>query len=132
MGSRGRGDARPARPLRASHESIVFFQAIAAGAPAVAAALILLAQSEVPAKNAWTIALAIVGCWIGFASAARERVARPLQTIANLIGAVREGDFSFRGRHASGDDALADAMREVNALAASLREKRLEAIEASA
>jgi two-component system, NtrC family, nitrogen regulation sensor histidine kinase NtrY len=38
------------------------------------------------------------GGWLGFAAALRERVVFPLQTLANLLGALREGDFSIRGR----------------------------------
>ncbi len=57
---------------------------------------------------------------------------RPLQTLSNLLGAMREEDFSFRARGSRGDDALSLAMAEVNALADTLREQRLGALEASA
>ena len=69
--------------------------------------------------------------WVGFAAAARERVVRSLQTIANLLSALREGDYSIRGR-AAGGGALGEAMRELNALAAIFRDQRLGAIEAAA
>ena len=39
---------------------------------------------------------------VGFALALRERVVMPLQTVANLLSALREGDFSIRGRAARG------------------------------
>jgi nitrate/nitrite-specific signal transduction histidine kinase len=32
--------------------------------------------------------------------AVRERVVRPLQTLSNLLAALREGDFSIRARGA--------------------------------
>src|SRR5262249_53861216 len=64
--------------------------------------------------------------------AVRERVVRPLQTLANLLAALREDDYSIRGRHDRPDDALGSAMAEVNALGSSLRNQRLGAIEASA
>ena len=38
---------------------------------------------------------------VGFAFAVRERVVFPLQTLSNLLGALREGDFSVRGRSAA-------------------------------
>ena len=38
--------------------------------------------------------------------AARERVVFPLQTIANLLGALREGDFSVRGRDHPGSPGI--------------------------
>jgi PAS domain S-box-containing protein len=73
----------------------------------------------------------VVLLWVGFAAAARERVVRSLQTIANLLSALREGDYSIRGR-AAGGGALGEAMRELNALAAIFRDQRLGAIEAAA
>ena len=57
---------------------------------------------------------------------------RPLQTLSNLLGALREEDFSFRARVGRRDDPLGQAMLEVNALAQTLRDQRLGALEASA
>jgi nitrogen fixation/metabolism regulation signal transduction histidine kinase len=59
-------------------------------------------------------------------------VARPLQTLSNLLGALREEDFSFRARVGRRDDPLGEALTEVNALARTLREQRLGALEATA
>ncbi len=73
----------------------------------------------------------IVGVWLGFALAVRERVVFPLQTLSNLLGALREGDFSVRGRSPRPDDALGEVMREVNTLGSTLREQRLGAMEAT-
>ena len=56
----------------------------------------------------------------------------PLQTIANLLSALREGDFSIRARGSRRDDPLNDVMVEVNALAEMLRGQRLDALEATA
>jgi nitrogen fixation/metabolism regulation signal transduction histidine kinase len=68
---------------------------------------------------------------MGFAFAVRERVVFPLQTLSNLLGALREGDFSVRGRSPRPDDALGEVMREVNTLGSTLREQRLGAMEAT-
>ena len=70
--------------------------------------------------------------WLAFAASAREAVARPLQTLSNLLGALREEDFSFRARVGRRDDPLGQALVEVNALAQMLREQRLGALEATA
>jgi PAS domain S-box-containing protein len=59
-------------------------------------------------------------------------VIRPIQTLANLIGALHEGDFSVRGRAPRGDEVLGLAMMEVNSLGETLREQRLGAVEATA
>jgi nitrogen fixation/metabolism regulation signal transduction histidine kinase len=71
-------------------------------------------------------------CWLGFAFAARERVIRPLQTIANMIAGLREDDFSIRARGASADDDLGLAFLELNTLGETLRQQRLGAQEAGA
>ena len=83
-------------------------------------------------KLQWTLSLFAVGLWLAFAAAARSRVIRPLQTLSNLVAALREGDYSIRARGASWDDALGLALAEVNALAESLRAQRLGALEATA
>ncbi len=57
---------------------------------------------------------------------------RALQTLSNLLGALREGDFSFRGRRVDRRDALGDVLAEVNTLADTLAHQRTGAVEASA
>ncbi|MEJ2541395.1 MAG: ATP-binding protein [Gemmatimonadota bacterium] len=81
----------------------------------------------------WAATLLLLILWVGAALALRERVTRPLQTLANMLAALREGDFSIRARLPDGDadDALYLAYREVNALESILREQRLGAVEAS-
>ena len=83
-------------------------------------------------KVAWTVTLLVVLFWFGVAAALRERVVRPLQTISNMLAALREEDFSIRARGARPDDALGLAMFEVNSLGQTLREQRLGALEATA
>jgi signal transduction histidine kinase len=73
-----------------------------------------------------------VGAWLVGAFAVRERVTRPLQTLANLIAALREEDYSIRARGASPEDPLGLASLEVNALTETLRARRLESVEAAA
>jgi PAS domain S-box-containing protein len=114
-----------------NHERRVFALALLGGAPAVAAALFVLLRHGLPGPLGGLGAAAILACWIGFALALRNTVIRPLRTVSNLLAALREEDFSFRGR-SSGADALGQVMTEANALAGTLREQRLGALEASA
>src|SRR3954471_23033843 len=65
-------------------------------------------------KVQWTVGLWVALVWLGAAVAVRERIIRPLQTLSNLLAALREGDYSVRGRNASRDDALGDVMWELN------------------
>jgi two-component system nitrogen regulation sensor histidine kinase NtrY len=64
--------------------------------------------------------------------ALHEQIIRPLQTLANVVGALREEDYSFRARMAVPDDALGELSLEVNMLADLLAEHRIGAIEATA
>jgi two-component system nitrogen regulation sensor histidine kinase NtrY len=70
--------------------------------------------------------------WWLLAMALHEQTTRPLQTLANVIAALREEDYSFRARGAATDDALGELSLEVNALADLLAEQRIRAIEATA
>jgi two-component system nitrogen regulation sensor histidine kinase NtrY len=106
--------------------------ALAAGLPAVVVSMAILWHGDTYSpKVQWTLTLLIVGCWWGFSATIHERVASPLRTLANLLEAMREGDYSIRARSARGEDALADVMQQVNAMGATLRAQRLGALEAT-
>lgn len=92
----------------------------------------LLWSGDFTPKVRWTVALLAVGWWLAAAGTIGERVVRPLQTISNLLAALREGDYSIRARGARTDEALGLALFEVNALADVLRGQRLGALEATA
>jgi two-component system, NtrC family, nitrogen regulation sensor histidine kinase NtrY len=124
--------ARRARKRKLPHDLRVFFLALLSGLPAVAVALFLLWFGEYSPKVQWTLSLVVVGCWLGFAAALRERVVRPLQTVSNLLAALHEEDFSVRARGAGMDDALGELFIEVNSLSETLREQKMGALEASA
>jgi two-component system, NtrC family, nitrogen regulation sensor histidine kinase NtrY len=115
-----------------SHDRRVLLLALLAGAPALIVAIVLLWTGDHSPKMRWTLALIIAGCWMGFAAAARERVVRSLQTLANMLAALREGDFSMRARVASREDPLGLAYSETNVLSETLRQQRLGALEATA
>jgi nitrogen fixation/metabolism regulation signal transduction histidine kinase len=117
---------------RFSHEQLVLFQALASGLPAIIVSMVIIWSGEYTPKVQWTLTLLIVGCWLGFALAVQARVIRPLQTMANLLSALREGDFSVRARGAKRDEALGDVMAEINTLSRTLQEQRLSALEATA
>ena len=99
--------------------------------PGSATALYLLWAGGHSLQYELTLTTVIVCAWLGFAFAVRERVVFPLQTLSNLLGALREGDYSVRGRSPKPDDALGEVMREVNTLGSTLREQRLGAMEAT-
>jgi nitrogen fixation/metabolism regulation signal transduction histidine kinase len=59
-----------------------------------------------------------------------DQLIRPMQTLANVVAALREDDFSFRARGARRGDALGDLALEINALAGTLQTQRASARDA--
>src|SRR5437868_10197889 len=110
----------------------ILLLALAAGLPAALVALMLLWTGGYTPKVQWTLTVLIVGVWTGCSFSVRHRVVLPLQTLSNLLAALRESDFSIRARGASGDDPLGAVMLEVNVLASTLHNQRLVALEAGA
>src|SRR5947209_13145987 len=115
-----------------THERRVLLMALAAGAPSVLVSLALLLAGDYTPKVFWTLLTFILSFWLGFSFAVQGRVMRPLQTVSNLLAALREGEYSFRARGGRGDDALSEVIREINSLGGAVREHRLGALEATA
>src|SRR5258706_3602354 len=114
------------------HEQRILVMALVAGSPAVITSMIILWWlGDYTPKVQWTLSVLILGVWLGFCFALRERVASPLRTLANLLEAMREGDYSIRARGGANDDALSEVMQQVNAMSATLRAQRLGALEAT-
>lgn len=123
----------PPRRKRLSHDWRIFVYALLGGAPAVLTVLLVLWCTDTYSpKVQWTLTLVISSCWLGFALAARTQVVHPLQTMANLLSALREGDFSIRARGAQANDAMGELLGEINLLGSVLQEQRLGALEATA
>ncbi len=117
---------------RLNFDRRIRFTALMAGLPGVLLALILLWSGDFTPKVQWTFTMLILLFWWGFVFALGERVVRSLQTLSNLLAALREGDYSIRARGARTDDSLGEVMLEVNTLGETLREQRLGALEATA
>lgn len=100
------------RKRRVALERDVLRFALLSGLPAVVACALLLATGNASAKLQWTVMLLVVGAWIGFAFSLRERVVRPIQTLSNLLAAIREGDYTIRARGAGLEDAMGEALFE--------------------
>jgi nitrogen fixation/metabolism regulation signal transduction histidine kinase len=115
-----------------TYEHRIQLLALAAGLPGSLIAVLLLWFGDYSSQTAWTLTVLIIIFWLGFAISLQHRVVFSLQTLSNLLAAMREEDFSIRARGARGDDALGEVMIEVNALSQTLREQRLGALEAAA
>lgn len=122
--------------MKLRYEQRVFLMALAAGLPGVAGVLILVTgRPSWVANNPWSVTVVLAALWVFLAAALRRHIIFPLQTVSNLVAALREGDFSVRGRQSRAlkpDDTLEELIREVNELARTLHTQRLGAVEATA
>jgi len=117
---------------RLAHDRAIQLRALSGGLPALTVAGLLIGR--VPGSWFWKAPLltAILVPWWWSALTIQRQVLRPLQTLLNLLGALREGDFSFRARQHPADDALGEVYQELNTLANLLQNHRLRTLEATA
>jgi two-component system, NtrC family, nitrogen regulation sensor histidine kinase NtrY len=138
MGSSPRGIPNPGarkppkKRVRLLYERRINLFALLVALPGllISGVFIWLQPWTLQSKSALIFAALFV--WWLLAMALQEQTTRPLQTLANVISALREEDYSFRARGAATDDALGELSIEVNALADLLADQRIRAIEATA
>src|SRR3954464_6926584 len=117
---------------RAPFERRVNRFAIFLVAPAlVVSAILIWQQPWSPGSKLLLLGAELLTCFL-IGLALHDHVVRPLQTLANVVGALRDEDYSFRARLAVPNDALGELSLEVNALADLLAQHRTGAIEAAA
>ncbi len=98
--------------------------------PALVLAAILLVRLQTSVEVLLLLLVLFAFAWLVAASVFTEQILRPMQTLANVVAALREDDFSFRARGARRGDALGDLALEINALAGTLQAQRSSALEA--
>jgi len=122
----------PRKRVRLLYERRISLFALLVALPAMIVSGILIWSQSWSLESKLTLLLAELFVWWLLAMALQEQTTRPLQTLANVIAALREEDYSFRARGAAADDALGELSFEVNALADLLADQRIRAIEATA
>jgi nitrogen fixation/metabolism regulation signal transduction histidine kinase len=124
----------PEEPLgwRLRSDLRVFLVTLATGLPGLVLALVVLWRVSLPDPVRWLAALALGGAVVGMASAVAGLYRRPLETIANVLAALRVGDYSTRVRGGVPEDPAGLAFMELNELAEGLAENRLGGMEAGA
>ncbi|MFI5177050.1 MAG: sensor histidine kinase [Vicinamibacterales bacterium] len=123
---------RRGAPQARNLELALMLLVLGGGLPAVVLAGLYLWTEPHPAEVQWTLAVLVIGAWLVAASAARQLAMRSLNLIANLLGALREGDYSIRGLSAKSGSSMSMVMREVNDLGTTLQRQRTEAVESTA
>jgi PAS domain S-box-containing protein len=119
------------RGLHRSLERSVLLLALLAGLPAVLALAVVTWRLDLGVEVRWTVAAVILAVWIGAAATAYQLVTNALYLQANLLGALREGDYSIRGAGGQPGSAVDLVMQEINALGDTLQRQRTEAIEST-
>jgi len=114
------------------HEKQVLWLTVLGGLPAVALAIVLLWIGDFAPRAQWTLGGLVIAIWLICALAVRERVVRPLQTVSNVLAALRERDYTLRARGSNPEDALGLLLLELNSLGDDMRAQRLGALEATA
>lgn len=92
---------------------------------------LLWIQDWAIASKLTVLIFAVIVYWILMALL-HEHITRPLQTLTNVIAALREDDYSFRLRGVSTNDAFGGLSAEVNELADILSSQRSRAMDAVA
>ena len=110
----------------------MFLLAVIAGLPAALAVVALTWGDDYSFEVRWTIAAVIAVVWFGAAAFARQLVMNSLLVASNLLGALREGDYSIRGVGGERGSAVDLVMSEINALGGTLQRQRTEAVESTA
>ncbi|HJR61542.1 MAG TPA: ATP-binding protein [Vicinamibacterales bacterium] len=134
MASANKGTTRPGR-TRGAHRSVersVLYLVIIAGLPAALGLLALSWGQPYTFEVRWTITTVVLLVWLGAAAVAYQMVQRVLFLQANLLGALREGDYSIRGTGAKPGSGVDLVMAEINALGDTLQRQRTEAVESTA
>jgi two-component system nitrogen regulation sensor histidine kinase NtrY len=119
--------------IKVGHDLHVLLLAFASGFPAVTVALYFLWHEEGTPILGWTLGLVLVGTWLGLCVSLHGQVVDRLYVLANLLKALREGDFSLRAAtHNDPGRALGAVLDEVNAFGGTLQQQRLGALDAAA
>src|SRR5262245_24155594 len=104
---------------------------LAGGLPSLALAVAAIWRPDFVSEFRWILLAIAAGAVVTAASAGRELVGRSLTLVANLLAALREGDYSIRGLSAPRASSMAMVMREVNDLGSTLQRQRAEALEST-
>jgi two-component system nitrogen regulation sensor histidine kinase NtrY len=129
----------PARPGKTAprserltfHTRLCIYSALLCGPSLGLLAALLVLEHLSAATIASTLVVAALVLLI-VVVAFLEQTVRPLQTLANVVNALREEDYSFRARGARREDPFGELAIEINALADMHQSQRLGALEAAA
>jgi PAS domain S-box-containing protein len=114
------------------YERRIVLTSLLALTPVAVIALLLAFLGDFAPRVVWTVAFFIVIATFIATYVLHEQLVYPLRTLANLVTALREEDYSLRAHDPKRTDALGEVFVELNALSNVMEERKLEAVEAAA
>jgi nitrogen fixation/metabolism regulation signal transduction histidine kinase len=113
-------------------ERRIFFLSLLCAAPGLLAFLAVIWVAPWTSGTKVSLLIVLFLVVLILIAVLHENIVHPIQTLSNVVSALREEDYSFRARGAEEDDALGELALEVNALADLLADQRTRTIEATA
>jgi two-component system nitrogen regulation sensor histidine kinase NtrY len=113
-------------------ERRLLLMSLCATLPALATALVLLWVADLSSDTRIAVAAGLLGTTLFILMLLMHRLTFPVRTLANVVGALREHDYSLRARGGPAEDAFGELAEEVNRLADWLRESHLGGLESAA
>jgi nitrogen fixation/metabolism regulation signal transduction histidine kinase len=129
----GKAEMRKVRRqrVRLLYEHRISLYSLLVALPGIAVSVILIWLQPWSTESKLALSFVEFLAWWLLALALHAQTVRPLQTLANVVAALREEDYSFRARGATPKDAMGELSLEVNALADLLADQRIRALEAT-
>jgi nitrogen fixation/metabolism regulation signal transduction histidine kinase len=124
--------SQPSKRTKLTFDSRIMLTSLLISLPGLLVAEILLWVGSYSLELKWTVTLFVGLAWMIGSSMLHGQIVRPLQTLSNMVAAIREEDFSFRLRGEGREDTLSDLILEINALATRLQQQKISALEATA
>jgi len=103
-----------------------------AGAPAVMIATLAVLHARLPWFGIATALLLLIGPWVVLTLLVFGRTRYHLQTVSNMVVALREGDTTYRLHAGSSGDPFGEVMLELNRLAEGLSNRLIGDLSATA
>src|SRR5438445_651507 len=122
----------PEQKIRLSFDTRILLMTLLISLPGGVVAEIFLWTGHHSLELKWTFTFFIALAWAIGSSMLHGQVVRPMQTLSNMVAAIREEDFSIRLRGGGQEDSLAGLIHEINALAMRLQQQKISALEATA
>jgi nitrogen fixation/metabolism regulation signal transduction histidine kinase len=118
--------------IKLSFDTRILLMTLLISLPGALVAELFLWLGDHSIELKWTVTLFIAVAWAIGSSMMHAQVVRPMQTLSNMVAAIREEDFSFRLRGGGREDSLADLIYEINSLSLRLQQQKISALEATA